>query len=41
LETFPHRLDAMLLILEQARPADPHAIEPLLAMARAASDSRK
>jgi len=41
LETFPHRPDAMLLILEQARAADPHAIEPLLAMARAASDSRQ
>src|SRR5713101_4965529 len=34
LETFPHRLDATLLILEQARVADPNAIEPLLAMAR-------
>jgi hypothetical protein len=41
LETFPHRLDATLLILEQAHPADPHAIEPLLAMARAASDLTK
>ncbi len=41
LETFPHRRDATLLILEQARPADPHAIEPLLAMARAVSDLRK
>jgi O-antigen ligase len=38
LATFPHRLDATLLILEQARAADPGAIEPLLAMAR--SDSR-
>jgi O-antigen ligase len=36
LETFPHRLDATLLILEQARAADPGAIEPLLAMAKAA-----
>jgi len=41
LETFPHRLDATLLILGQARSADPHAIEPLLAMARTAPDSRK
>jgi O-antigen ligase len=36
LETFPHRLDAILLILEQARAADAGAIEPLLAMAKAA-----
>jgi len=36
LETFPHRLDATLLILKQARAADPGAIEPLLAMAKAA-----
>jgi O-antigen ligase len=36
LETFPHRLDATLLILEQARAADAGAIEPLLAMAKAA-----
>src|SRR5882672_94012 len=36
LQTFPHRLDATLLILEQARAADPGAIEPLLAMAKAA-----
>jgi hypothetical protein len=36
LETFPHRLDATLLILEQARAADPGAIEPLLAMTKAA-----
>jgi len=39
LETFPHRLDATILILEQARAADPDAIEPLLAMARAGSRS--
>jgi len=37
LKTFPHRLSATILILEQARTADPGAIEPLLAMARAAS----
>jgi len=36
LQTFPHRLDATLLILEQARAADPGAIEPLLAMTKAA-----
>jgi len=36
LEAFPHRLDATLVILEQARAADPGAIEPLLAMAKAA-----
>jgi O-antigen ligase len=36
LQTFPHRLDATLLILEQARATDPGAIEPLLAMAKAA-----
>ena len=36
LKAFPHRLDATLLILEQARAADPGAIEPLLAMAKAA-----
>jgi len=41
LQTFPQRLHATLLILEQARLTDPHAIEPLLAIARAASDSRK
>jgi O-antigen ligase len=35
LKTFPLRLDATILILEQARAADPDAIEPLLAMARA------
>jgi O-antigen ligase len=37
LATFPHRLDATILILEQARAADPRAIEPLLAMARSGS----
>ena len=36
LKTFPLRLDATVLILEQARTADPDAIEPLLAEARAA-----
>jgi O-antigen ligase len=41
LETFPHQLDATILILEQARAAGPGAIEPLLAMARAASGLRK
>jgi len=35
LKTFPHRLDATILILKQAHTADPDAIEPLLAMARA------
>ena len=34
LRTFPHRRDATILILEQARQADPNAIEPLLAMAK-------
>ena len=41
LETFPHQLNATILILEQARAADPGAIEPLLAMARAVSGLRK
>jgi hypothetical protein len=41
LETFPHQLNATILILEQARTADPSAVEPLLVMARAASDLRK
>src|SRR5258706_509239 len=36
LQTFPHRLDATLLILKQARAADSGAIEPLLALAKAA-----
>ncbi|HEY6721446.1 MAG TPA: Wzy polymerase domain-containing protein [Burkholderiales bacterium] len=36
LRTFPRRLDATISILEQGRVADPSAIEPLLAMARAA-----
>jgi O-antigen ligase len=35
LKTFPHRLDATILILREAHTADPDAIEPLLAMARA------
>jgi O-antigen ligase len=35
LETFPHQVNATILILEQARTADPGAIEPLLAMAKA------
>ena len=34
LRTFPHRRDATILILEEARQADPNAIEPLLAMAK-------
>ncbi len=37
LATFPHRLDATLLILEQARAADPAAIEPLLTVAKSGS----
>jgi O-antigen ligase len=39
LATFPHRLDATILVLEQARTADPGAIEPLLAMARSGLNS--
>jgi O-antigen ligase len=35
LATFPRQLNATILILEQARAADPGAIEPLLVMARA------
>jgi O-antigen ligase len=34
LRTFPHLRNATILILEQARAADPGAIEPLLAMAK-------
>jgi len=34
LRTFPHRRDATILILEQARQADSNAIEPLIAMAK-------
>jgi len=41
LETFPHQVDTTILFLEQARTADPEAVEPLLAMARAVSASRK
>jgi len=41
LGTFPHQLNATILILEQARAADPGAIEPLLAIARPASGLRK
>jgi len=41
LETFPHQLGATILILGQARTADPSAVEPLLAMARAVSGLRK
>lgn len=37
LKTFPQQLDATILILEQARTADPGAIAPLLAMARTAA----
>ncbi len=39
LETFPHRVNATILILEQARTADRSAVEPLLVMARAVSAS--
>jgi hypothetical protein len=41
LETFPRQLNATILILEQARTADPNAVEPLLIMARAVSGLRK
>jgi O-antigen ligase len=41
LRTFPHQHNATILILEQARAADPGAIEPLLVMARAASGLRR
>src|SRR6266851_3084068 len=41
LETFPHQLNATILILEQARVADPGAVEPLLVMARAVPGLRK
>lgn len=41
LETFPHRVNATILILEQARTADRSAVEPLLVMARAVSASGK
>ncbi len=34
LKTFPHRRDATILMLEQARQADPNAIVPLIAMAK-------
>ncbi len=34
LRTFPHRRDATILMLEQARQADPNAIAPLIAMAK-------
>ena len=37
LRTFPHRRDATILILEQARQADPNAIAPLIAIAMAKS----
>jgi hypothetical protein len=40
LEAFPNQLNATILVLEQARAADPGAIEPLLAMARAVSGLR-
>ena len=36
LQTFPHRRDATILILEQALAADPTAIGPLLVIARSA-----
>ena len=35
LETFPHQVNPTILILEQARTADPGAVKPLLAMAKA------
>jgi hypothetical protein len=38
LQTFPYRRVATISILEQALAADPAAIEPLLAMAKSASD---
>jgi O-antigen ligase len=41
LKTFPQQNKATMLILEQARTADPSAVEPLLVMARAFSESRK
>ena len=41
LETFPHKLDATILILEEARNADPNAVEPLLVVAKAFSASKK
>ena len=41
LKTFPHQLTATILILEQARTADPGAIDPLLALARTTSGERK
>jgi O-antigen ligase len=37
LKMFPDQLNATILLLEQARSADPGAIAPLLAMARAAA----
>ncbi len=40
LQTFPHRRDATILILERALAADLAAIEPLLAMARAHTPPR-
>jgi len=41
LETFPHQVNATILILEEARNADPNAVEPLLVVAKAFSGSRK
>jgi len=41
LQTFPHQANATILILEQARTADPSAVEPLLVMAKAVSGLRK
>ena len=41
LETFPHQVNATILILEEARNADPNAVEPLLVLAKAFSGSRK
>jgi len=41
LQTFPHQVNATILILEQALTADPSAVEPLLVMAKAVSELRK
>jgi O-antigen ligase len=41
LEAFPHQVNAAILILEEARNADPNAVDPLLAVAKAFSGSRK
>jgi len=41
LQTFPHQVNATILILEEARNADPNAVEPLLVVAKTFSGSRK